>query len=126
MKSVPAWLENTVIQGFQGLLALRLSNSPPEDAVNMTVDIWLVAISSAGVWDKTLDEPRFIKAFQYLYRSVDKFPTPKQLLDALPRRKEFKQLEAPKLTQEQIEKNKQRIKEMLSELKRNVRRSKHG
>ena len=66
------------------LLLLRLKNSPTEDVIQPTLE----------AWDMALDKLRFETAFMLLGQTCDWFPTPKQLLEILPRR-EYPELPPP-------------------------------
>jgi len=65
---IARWIEREVARGLQGLVALRLPGAPGEDAVTLTLDIWLAALATrtAG-WAEVQDAPRLQAAFRALY-----------------------------------------------------------
>lgn len=78
------WLKLVLAKGVAMLLLLRLKNSPTEDVIQPTLE----------AWDMALDKLRFETAFMLLGQTCDWFPTPKQLLEILPRR-EYPELPPP-------------------------------
>lgn len=83
-EEAPQWLEHIVIDGVQLLLALRLANAPAADTVDATVTAWLIAFMARGHWVEERDGPRFKAAFLRLVSTLDRWPAPKHLLDAMP------------------------------------------
>ncbi|MGX2948558.1 hypothetical protein [Frederiksenia canicola] len=110
------WLKQAIASGVSMLVLLRIRNSPPEDAIKGTLQAWYRVLTHNHRWDEKLDRVRFEAAFLNLAQSCDQFPTPKQLLEAMPPR-ELKELPPPTLTEEQRQKNVQRIQQMLAEMR---------
>lgn len=82
----PDWLAKAVMAGLQRLLALRLRGSPATDMLAGTAKAWLAAIVSRPIaWDEQRDLPRIQRAFIDLSATVDQWPSPKQLMDAMPK-----------------------------------------
>ena len=114
------WLKPVLAKGVAMLLLLRLKNSPTEDVIQPTLEVWYRVITHKKEWDMTLDKPRFEAAFMQLGQTCDWFPTPKQLLEALPGR-EYPELPSPppksveEMAQEKakMESNLQRLKAIL-------------
>ena len=114
------WLKLVLAKGVAMLLLLRLKNSPTEDVIQPTLEAWYRVITHKKAWNMALDKLRFETAFMLLVQTCDWFPTPKQLLDILPRR-EYPELPPPppktagELAAEQVQmaRNVQRLKEML-------------
>ncbi|WGE51162.1 hypothetical protein NYR68_01875 [Actinobacillus equuli subsp. haemolyticus] len=114
------WLNATLGKGVAMLLILRLKNSPPEDSISATLETWLRVLTYKKHYEQELDQWRFEEAFMYLAQTCDWFPNPKQLLDAMPKRK-IKELPPPPpktVEQEEAERlkalrNLQKIKAML-------------
>ena len=114
------WLKSVLAQGVAMLLLLRLKNSPTEDVIQPTLEAWYRVITYKKSWDMELDKVRFETAFMTLGQTCDWFPTPKQLLEALPQR-EYPELPPPtpksveEMAQEkaQVESNLQRLKAIL-------------
>lgn len=81
------WFERAIVAGFQGLVTLRLDGAPPADAVNLTLDIWLVALTKNRQWDEALDAERIRETFESLFASCERWPSPARFLrDLKPRR----------------------------------------
>ncbi|CAB5597369.1 Uncharacterised protein [Pseudomonas putida] len=81
------WFERAIVAGFQGLVTLRLDGAPPADAVNLTLDIWLVALTKNRQWDEGLDAERIRETFESLFASCERWPSPARFLrDLKPRR----------------------------------------
>ncbi|WP_445677463.1 hypothetical protein [Pseudomonas putida] len=81
------WFERAIVAGFQGLVTLRLDGAPPADAVNLTLDIWLVALTKNRQWDEELDAERIRETFESLFASCERWPSPARFLrDLKPRR----------------------------------------
>lgn len=90
------WLRVAIMEGIQGLLALRLPGAPADDTVTAMAKVWCIAVETWPVaWDESLDKPRLRAAFRTLAASCDRWPAPKNLRDALPPRPEIKKLAAP-------------------------------
>lgn len=114
LKDLPGWLEAELLEGLSGLLLLRLEGAPAADASDATANVWLAAVRSRNrVWVKERDVLRMRQGFAQLYASCDRWPTPKQLLDALPAEAEQQRLPPPPLTDE----DKQRGNRMLARLR---------
>ncbi|MEB3470125.1 hypothetical protein ROV31_05995 [Pasteurella multocida] len=113
------WLKQTLAGGISTLMLLRLRNAPPEDAITATLQAWYKVITHKRQWDEQLDRQRLESAFMYLAQTYDQFPTPKQLLEAMPPRK-LKELPPPTLTEEQRQKNQQRIRQLLEQMKKGM------
>jgi len=81
------WFERAIVAGFQGLVTLRLDGAPPADAVNLTLDIWLVSLTKNRQWDEALDAERIRETFESLFASCERWPSPARFLrDLKPRR----------------------------------------
>lgn len=116
------WLEREFARGLQGLVALRLSGAPAEDSITLTLDVWLAAVSGlARGWHEHLDAPRIRKAFATLYRTCERWPAPAQFLNCLEHRAPPPALPAPAMTEEQRQKNLQRIQHIKQQLRNKVR-----
>lgn len=116
---VEKWLEREVARGLQGLLALRLVGSPPEDSIELTLDVWLAAIESLSVnWNEQLDAERVRRAFRTLYRICDRWPAPKVFLDNLGNRDPPKALPPPRISEERRKKNVALLRELMKKLGR--------
>ncbi|BFU64735.1 hypothetical protein [Rodentibacter abscessus] len=90
-KSTPQWLKETIAKGLGGLVVLRLANTPPEEVIKDTAKIWTLVISrqpNYGGWDEVQDKWRIEEGFMRLYAECEYFPSPKMLIDRLPKRKQ--------------------------------------
>ena len=111
------WLKPVLAQGVAMLLLLRLKNSPTEDVIQPTLEAGYRVITYKKSWSVELDKVRFETAFMTLGQTCDWFPTPKQLLEALPRR-EYPALTPPTpISVEQIAKEKAKMESNLQRLK---------
>lgn len=116
------WVERELARGLQGLIALRLSGAPGEDAVTLTLDIWLAALAErAASWTEAADAPRLKAAFRALYAQCTAWPVPRQLLDSLPAPKPAVALPAPRLTPEQRAANRARLDALMKDLSAKMR-----
>jgi hypothetical protein len=111
------WLRAEIATGLQKLLALRLTGTPPEDAIIGTAEVWLEALDHCNIqWVEHLDRKRVQRAFQTLFRICDRWPAPKLLLDNLGVRDPPKALPAPSITPEEREQNRAKLREIAEEL----------
>lgn len=111
------WLKQAIASGVSMLVLLRLRNAPPEDAITGTLQAWFKVLTHKHSWDENLDRERIEVAFLNLAQNCDQFPTPKQLLEAMPPRK-IKALPEPTLTPAQREKNIKMIQQIRALLRR--------
>ncbi len=109
------WLEREIARGLQVLLAARLAFAPADD-INMTLDVWLVAIEDRRQWDETQDAPCIQRAFKTLLQRCETWPTPKQFLDTLPERKPIQALPLPPRTEDERQKAKAALKQIYQTL----------
>ena len=94
------WLRATIAKGLAGLVVLRLQGQPPEDMITKTAEIWVKAILHQKIfngWNEQEDKWRIEEAFLTLYSECDRFPSPKMLLERLPKRRVLA-LSEPKIT----------------------------
>lgn len=114
---VADWLRFEIASGLQKLLALRLTGTPPEDAIVGTAEVWLEAMECCGIqWLEHLDRQRVQRAFKTLFGSCDRWPAPKLFLASLGNRDPPPALPAPRLTAEELEKNRAKLSEMIEQL----------
>lgn len=93
----PHWLEVRVIEGLQTLLTLRLRNAPPADTIEAVVEVWLAVFMSRNVqWQEERDAPRIHSAFLTIAGTVDFWPAPVQVFQAMPHPPEPLKLAAPR------------------------------
>lgn len=124
---VADWLRVEIASGLQKLLALRLPGTPPEDAIIGTAEVWLEALDGMHVeWSEHLDRHRVQRAFKTLFRICDRWPAPKAFLDNLGNRDPPPALPPPRLTREEIERNRARLREVMADLVKSKTMSKQG
>ncbi len=80
------WVRQEVAEGLEALLALRLRNSPAEDMIELTADIWLRAIGQR-VSIEQLDSHRIREGFHRLFPKIREWPAPIQVIELMPPRK---------------------------------------
>lgn len=105
-----------MVNGLQRLLVLSLQNTPPADTIKLTAAVWCDTIWPHTQWQPE-DIARIEAAFQSLCRHSDRWPTPRQFLDCLPRRAELLKL-TEGMTEEEMARGRQRVAELLSMVKR--------
>ncbi len=103
-----------VANGLQALLSLRLRNTPAEDMIELTADIWVAAMGQR-VSVEQLDAPRIAAGFQRLFPTVREWPAPIQVIELMPRRPP-----QPALTHTISAAERQANKERLRELSRRI------
>ena len=108
----PQWLENIVIEGIQRMLILRLQSAPANDTINPLVDVWLEIFTDGRHWDEGRDTPRLHEAFRTVLREEVAWPSPAQVLKAMPPIPPQPRLEepAPVINPEHIRRCQDRIK----------------
>ena len=123
-RQMPDWVFNQVIDGLQKLLVLRLSGSPPADAVEALALVWEEALTPyvrGYVFEH--DEQRLPTAFKRLIRKAERWVQPAQLIAEIPPRQmpyvTFLEVKHPPRTPEQrakIERNIVEIKKHLDKV----------
>lgn len=92
----PEWLRNSILRGIQGLMMLRLQFAPAEDTIASLANAWLaVLMSLPHTWDQERDQPRIQRAFLTIAANCERWPAPKNFIDALPALPELNKLTAP-------------------------------
>ena len=117
MANVDQWVEREVARGLQGLVALRLPGAPGEDAITLTLDVWLAALAPrAGGWHEQTDAPRLREGFAQLFATVREWPAPSQYLDCLPARSPPPALPRPPFSEAELKNNRRRVRALLDKL----------
>ncbi len=94
--SAPDWFHNQVVSGLQYLWALGLPGTPAGELAKLTATAWIDTLWHHAVrWDEQLDSPRLEAAFKAAARGAERWPTPRQVLQALPDRTATAALPAP-------------------------------
>jgi hypothetical protein len=118
------WLRGEIASGLQKLLALRLTGTPPEDAIVGTAEVWLEALECCGIqWLEHLDRQRVQRAFKTLFGSCDRWPAPKLFLANLGNRDPPPALPAPPLTAAEAEQNRAKLRAMVEQLAKSKKMS---
>ncbi len=96
------WIRREIADGLQALLSLRLKNTPAEDMIELTADIWVQAFSvKLGSWAvEELDAPRIREAFRQTFAKIREWPAPLDVIEKLPLRPEPRQLPQPEPNEE--------------------------
>lgn len=114
---MPQSLQNAIVDGLTGLLALRLRGSPAVENVKQTAAVWVAAIASRPIaWDVDQDLPRIRAAFVELSATAKQWPAPSDFLAVMPPRKPILKLTPPageKMTAE----NRQRLDDLMKKLR---------
>lgn len=116
--SQPAqWFRDEIFAGLARLLVLRLPSAPWEDEAEYTQQTWIEVLWDAPIgWDGELDTGRLRAAFARLARDADRWPTPRQLLQAMPSRPQQPRLPKPPMSEAQRRRNQRRLAEMMREM----------
>jgi len=113
--SAPDWLNNAILKGFQGLLMLRLQFAPAQDTIPHTLNAWLaVLMAMPHTWDEERDAPRIRRAFLTMAADCDRWPAPKNFIDALPSLPDLNKLTAP--ATHHTPESKRMVKDLLTRL----------
>lgn len=107
------WLRAELADGFQHLLCLRLPATPPADAIEATLAVWLKAVSAGRHWVHE-DAVRVSEAFVTLARTCERWPTPREFLQVLPARELPPALPRPVYPRAKAKANITRLREIVS------------
>jgi len=114
---IPAWLLELVKARMERLVILGLEGRPLGRSMGEVVRMWAQIIAHRlPNADPRLDAPRIHAAFDVLEAACERWPAPKQFLDALPARPDLTKLPPPPMTAEQ----KQRARSMLADIVRKM------
>lgn len=87
------WLMDLILDGLTHLMPLSLPNTPAEDVIEYTAQVWYEALTATGTdWNAEMDIKRIKTGFRKLTPHLDRWPTPRQLLEGLPARPKPKAL----------------------------------
>lgn len=110
------WLMDEILTGLQKLYPLSLDRTPAAEVLPGTAMAWLEALSHGRTWDRYRDAQRIRGAFVTLAQTCDRWPAPKQFLDALPRVEQAALAhEVRPASREEAAAAMKRIREMLAE-----------
>lgn len=110
------WLRNSVLKGLQGIMLLRLDGSPSADTMQGTANAWLAVLANLPhSWDQERDAPRIQRAFLTLAANSERWPAPKNFIDALPPVPPQLKIDGPK--GKYSESSRKMVSELLSKMK---------
>ncbi len=79
------WITRSISSGLQKLILLSLDHAPALDVLAAgTLPAWVEAITYGRALDQQRDEPRIQEGFRRLLANTTVWPTPRQLLEAMP------------------------------------------
>lgn len=111
----PQWMLAEVADGLQRLMCLALPGTPAAETIAGTARAWADAMWYAPkAWDRDLDAPRIAAAFRGIGHRLERFPTPKALLEAMPARPPQPALPKPTISEAQRRANRRRIARMMT------------
>ena len=113
----PQWFRRTVSDGLKVLVALSLANEPALDLMPATKKLWIHLLWNCGKAWAEEDHSRILEAFTRLATRIDRWPAPRQLLEALPPRPQPPALEGPSADPELAKQYIQEIQDMLKGVK---------
>ncbi|WP_052231383.1 hypothetical protein [Tepidimonas taiwanensis] len=116
--AVPAWLLELVKARMERLVILGLDGRPLGRAMGEVVRLWAQIIAARlPQADAALDAPRLHAAFDALEAACERWPAPKQLLDALPARPEPPRLPPPPMSEDERAKVRQMLADVAARLR---------
>lgn len=78
------WFLNEILTGLQKLYTLSLDRTPAADVLPGTASTWVEALTMGRNWDQQRDTPRIREAFARMKLDAQRWPSPRDFLDALP------------------------------------------
>jgi hypothetical protein len=107
------WINDAVMDGLSALIALRLKNTPAEEMIDLTADIWLRAFRQRA-FIREVDEPRIRAAFDMIFPRIREWPAPLDVIELMPPRPP--QLALPELvvSDEQHAENVAKVKDLMA------------
>lgn len=119
--AIPPWFDRAIRTGIARLYALGFERCPAADMLEATVQVWAEDLWDlrAGTWVEA-DAARFDEAFYRLRTRQRVWPQMADLIAALPSRPEPVALPAVVLTEEQQQRNKERVDSICAELARRM------
>jgi hypothetical protein len=110
----PDWFRRAVADGLKVLVALSLPGEPALDLMPATKRLWVHLLWNCNRAWQPDDAARVLEAFTVLATRIDRWPAPRQLLDALPRRpRPQPALPAPKADPEKARRYIEQMRRML-------------
>jgi hypothetical protein len=113
MTAPPSWFHSTIASNVAQLYAMGLEGTPAADVMAATVRVWSGDLWESRTWDQQ-DVPRINTAFRQLRTTRHRWPGTVDFLALLPVR--IPALPKPVCSEEQAQKNLQRLAAMVDEL----------
>ncbi|KPA91370.1 hypothetical protein PF66_02253 [Pseudomonas asplenii] len=111
------WFVRAIGTGLQGLVTLRLDGAPAADAVALTLDVWLIALTKNRQWDEEQDAERIKATFESLFAGCETWPSPARFLRDLKPRKLPVALPKPERSTEQLKSGNAALDNIVATLK---------
>jgi len=113
-KQPAQWFRAEIATGLQTLIVLRLQNAPAADTTRATAEVWVATLWRRPIdWRQDKDTRRIRTAFQRIAADCDRWPAPKTLLARLPSKIEDLYLPEPPISQQQRDRNRAKLAELL-------------
>lgn len=109
----PEWFRRAVADGLKVLVALSLPGEPALDLMPATKRLWIHLLWNSNRAWQAEDAARLLEAFTLLATRIDRWPAPRQLLDAVPRRKAPPALSGPRADRETAREYLNKMRDML-------------
>ena len=91
------WLEEKIVEGVQSMIVIRMRNAPALETITTVARVWILIFKRQPiVWNEIEDGWRIEEAFLSHMSESEFFPTPKDILTAMPKRKEAVMLALPR------------------------------
>lgn len=108
------WFEDAILDGLSQLFSLGLQGTPAAELAPITAKTWAKVLWKQPIgWVEDADTWRIDSAFTMLMGRIDRFPAPRDLMFTMPERKKLTAIPAPKQSEEEMDANKKRLKEIL-------------
>lgn len=115
-EGVPEWFREVVAEGIARLYVLRLDSAPAADTLDGVELVWVEALWTCGKDWVEEDAWRLRRAFVALSQRATRWPAPAQLLEQLPARTPRRHLPPPPLSDEEVERNRARLRQILRDV----------
>ncbi len=114
------WFKDSIINGLQMLMALRLRNTPSAETMQAVAKVWMAALSSRPIeWTEEHDAERIRKAFTELAATSTHWPSPSEFMAVMPPRKESLKLPPP-VVNHMSPQTREMVTSLLSRMRKNV------
>ncbi|GAB6139896.1 hypothetical protein JCM14076_06250 [Methylosoma difficile] len=86
------WLRDSIIEGLQTLLVLRLNGTPAVDTITAVAEVWIAVFNNQHIkWNQQQDADRIREGFLKAAGTLKDWPAPCQVLSCLPARPKAQQ-----------------------------------